>query len=320
MMKAATRAEDQLSGIVVFGSINIDLVCRAEKIPAPGETILAPSYMCFAGGKGANQAVAAARAGADVIMIGAVGDDAFAELPLSSLRDAGVNVANIRCTSSPTGAAFITVSAEGENAITVASGANRDVEAVWIDQILWPKCSVLLLQGELAWAESIIAAREAWARDKIVILNAAPSGGFDPSILPFVTALIVNDHELQDISAKLGIKSGENADLGRALQKLANCHVIVTRGADGVDVYIRDRAFHIAAMAITPVDTTGAGDTFCGVFAAMQAQGRSLDISASMAATAASLACLAQGAQTSMPDLTEIEKAVSAAVRQKNSI
>lgn len=296
------------NGVLVFGSINIDLVCRASKFPAPGETILAPSYEVFAGGKGANQAVAAARAGAPVTIVGATGRDAFAAIPLQALRQAGVETASIQTVDAPTGAAFITVSADGENAITVASGANRHVRAAMVHEQVWAQASHVLLQGELDWTETDSVAATAKRLGKCVVLNAAPSHKFESSLLRHVDFLIVNEHELRDVAEAMAI-GGDGRNFPRSICTAAHCSVVVTRGAKGVEVTTADQSFSIPAMAVDVVDTTGAGDTFCGVFAAMLADKRELADAIAMANIAGGLACTKAGAQSAMPDLAEIRRA-----------
>ena len=298
------------SALIVFGSINVDLVCRAPKIPAPGETILAPSYDFFAGGKGANQAVAAARAGADVRMVGAVGRDAFAEIPCAALRASGVNVECVHTGDAPTGAAFITVAPDGENAITVASGANRLVQATMISEAAWDRASHLVLQGELEWGQSHAVAAEAKRRGKGVILNAAPSQDFRVEILRHVDLLLVNQHELTDIAVSMAIEKKNLQGRARAIRDEAGCAVIVTLGKEGVAFFGPDREMEIPARPVHVVDTTGAGDTFCGVFAAMMAEGCELEMALTRANIAAGLACTKAGAQSAMPLRGEILHAV----------
>lgn len=299
--------------VLVFGSINIDLVCQAERIPGAGETVLAPSYEFFAGGKGANQAVAAARAGASVVMVGAVGKDAFAEIPLQALRQAGVETHSIHVVDAPTGAAFITISRDGENAITVASGANRLVRADMIGAENWAASGICVIQGELSWPEAYAAAQMAQARGLAVILNAAPSHGFDARIMPHVDFLIVNAHEMADIAGQCGISSDNFPGFSEKILQKPGSACLITRGSEGVAFYSAAQQFSVAARPVAVVDTTGAGDTFCGVFAAMLAQARSVQDAVDLANTAAGLACMQRGAQSAMPALAAIEAAASQA-------
>lgn len=162
--------------IVVFGSVNVDFVTRVSRIPRPGETTLGPDYAVIPGGKGANQALAARRAGADVALVGAVGQDPFADIALALLRTDGVDCSRVAAVASPTGAAFIAVDDHGENAIVVASGANRQVRADQIEGLTLSSADILLLQREVSEHEAIIAAQRARAAGARVVLNAAPAG------------------------------------------------------------------------------------------------------------------------------------------------
>ena len=174
--------------IAVFGSVNIDLVTQVERIAAPGETVMGEAYVTIPGGKGANQALAARRAGADVLMVGAVGRDGFAETALGLLRRAGVDLSGVAAVDAPTGAAFIAVDAKGANAITVAAGANARARAAQLDDATLSG-GLLLLQREVPDAEAQAAARIARDRDLRTVLNLAPSGRLPDSYLALVDVL-----------------------------------------------------------------------------------------------------------------------------------
>ncbi|MGL4975556.1 MAG: PfkB family carbohydrate kinase, partial [Bosea sp. (in: a-proteobacteria)] len=176
--------------IVVFGSINLDLVTPVARLPASGETVLGQAYAVHPGGKGANQALAARRAGADVSMVGAVGDDSFAEPALFLLREGGVDLARVAHVQAPTGAAFITVDGQGANQIVVASGANAQVRAAMLDGLTFASRDILLLQREVPEVECIVAARLAKAAGARVLLNLAPSGPLDPALLALLDMLV----------------------------------------------------------------------------------------------------------------------------------
>ena len=169
--------------IVVFGSVNVDFVTRVSRIPRPGETTLGPDYAVIPGGKGANQALAARRAGAEVTLVAAVGQDPFADIALSLLRSDGVDCSRIAQVGSPTGAAFIAVEETGENAIVVASGANRLVLASQLDGMALSGSDTLLLQREVPEEEAILAAKRAREAGARVVLNAAPAGAIPASAL-----------------------------------------------------------------------------------------------------------------------------------------
>ncbi|WP_342359828.1 ribokinase [Terrarubrum flagellatum] len=294
--------------IVVFGSINIDLVTRLQRIPAPGETVLGKSYDVIPGGKGANQALAAARAGAEVVMIGAVGRDGFAETALTLLREAEVDLASVRAADRPTGAAFISVDAEGRNAIVVASGANAAPRADWISEAVWARTSTLLLQREAPEEATRIVAREAKSRGVRVIMNAAPADDFDPAILSEIDTLIVNEHEAAIVARSLGWSDKEPSEIARRLDREKSVGTIATLGAEGVFASLRSEEIKVLAPRVSVVDTTAAGDSFCGAFAAALDRGADASAALRFAVAAGSLACTKTGAQTSVPFRADIER------------
>lgn len=292
--------------ILVIGSVNTDLTVQATRIPAPGETVLGGDARVSPGGKGANQAVAAALAGAQVSLCGAVGgnSDPFRLPALSGLTRAGVDLSLLHTLDAPTGLALITVAANGENAITVASGANARLGPEHLPTD-WGGPTHLLLQQELAPAVTREAARRAHAAGLTVILNAAPARPADPELLAHTHHLIVNEHEL---AALVGRSSGpgELESAARSLLALGPQAVTVTLGAQGSLTLTADTTAQIAAHPVQVVDTTGAGDTFCGVLAARLCAGDSLDQALHWAGLAAGLACTRPGAQDSMPDWEEV--------------
>lgn len=290
--------------VLVVGSVNADLTVRAERIPAPGETVLGGDATVSPGGKGANQAVAAALAGARVALCGAVGRDAFREAALRGLTRAGVNLGHLHTVDAPTGLALITVSPEGENAITVASGANAHVGPEHLPES-WEGFTHLLLQGELPAEVTREAARRAHAAGLTVVLNAAPAREPDPDLLAHTGHLIVNEHEL----AVLAGGAGEEA--ARSLLERGPEAVTVTLGGEGSLTVTPDETRRLPAYPIPPVDTTGAGDTFCGVLVAWLSSGQPLPDALQAATVAAALACTRPGAQDAMPDLAEIGAALA---------
>jgi ribokinase len=289
--------------ILVFGSINIDVMVSVPLLPAPGETVLGGDYALLAGGKGANQALAARRAGASVTMAGAVGEDDFAEIALAGLRTAGVDLAPVRRVARPTGCALIMVGEGGENLIAVASGANHAAVAASVADALLGPDTTLVCQMEVPAAENWALLRRARAAGMRTILNLAPAPAapIDPHVLGDIDILVANRGE----TASLGIDPAAAAHrLRRAL--------VVTRGAEGATAFLTDGSrIETPALAIDPVDTTGAGDTFVGVLAAALDRGLALAPALRRASTAASLSCLAQGAQTAMPDAAAINAAVA---------
>ncbi|MGH6781802.1 MAG: PfkB family carbohydrate kinase, partial [Sphingomonadaceae bacterium] len=181
--------------ITVFGSLNVDLVTPVERLPGAGETVMGPGYALHPGGKGANQALAARRAGAEVVLAGAVGRDAFAEVALSLLAADGVDLARVERVEAPTGAAFIAVDAAGANQIVVAAGANAHARADGLQDLPLGKRNILLLQREVPEEACIAAARLAKQAGGRVILNLAPAGSPAPELLDCLDMLIVNEHE-----------------------------------------------------------------------------------------------------------------------------
>jgi ribokinase len=284
--------------IVVFGSINVDLIVPVAQLPAAGETVLGSDYTLAPGGKGANQALAARRAGSDVTMIGAVGRDSFADTALTLLARDGVDLSLVAASDRPTACAAITVNPKGENQIAVASGANLDVTAAQVPDKLLGRETVLVLQREVPVAENALVigrARELGAR---IVLSLAPAGPIAPARLEDIDILIANE--------------GEATTLGPGTARRLRQALIVTLGAAGVVAHLSDGGRIVApALPIDPVDTTGAGDTFAGVLAASLDQGLTLSAGLRRASAAAALTCLAVGAQSAIPDRAAIDAAVA---------
>ncbi|MBO0664334.1 ribokinase [Jiella sp. MQZ9-1] len=316
-----------LSGptVFVFGSVNIDLVCRVAAIPRPGETVLSARYEQLFGGKGANQAVAAARSGGrgKVAFAGAVGDDDLGRAARGALEAERIDTTHLRLGGERTGCAFITIDARGENAITVASGANSDARAAAIDASSWHAETVLVLQMEIPLAESLAAARRAKAAGGRVVVNLAPVPADLrtedlAALLATSDVLVVNETELAAAARLTQVgQVGQDAPetMAAALAARSAITVIATCGGDGV--LVADAAgaagpvTRLAALTVDVVDTTGAGDTFVGVFASAFAAGDSVLEAARRAVAAASLACQKLGAQTAMPRAAEIDAALA---------
>lgn len=297
---------EPLRDVVVIGSANLDLVVPVPRHAGAGETILGGLLDRNAGGKGANQAVASARAGgATTTFVGAVGVDEGADLLAGSLTDAGVRTDLLRRLDVPTGIAMISVSPDGENAIVVAPGANSEVhvDAEVAERIA--ACAVVLAQLEIP-QETVLAAARARRRDARFVLNAAPSASLIPGLLEEVDVLVVNEHEARDLAGQGGAAAAEPADLAAALLTQVPA-VVITLGGQGAVVAERDRPTHLVpACAVEPVDTTGAGDTFCGVLAAALADGHDLVAAAGRAGAAGALAVTRPGAQSAVPTHDEV--------------
>jgi ribokinase len=296
--------------ITVFGSINVDFVTRVSHIPQPGETVLGPDYQVFAGGKGGNQALAAARAGAKTRLVGAVGHDPFSAIGLAPLQEAGVDLTAIQRVEAPTGAAFIAVSDQGENAITVASGANRLARASGLTGVSMSEGDTLLLQRELPDSETLAAARLGKAAGARVILNIAPADNLDLGLLKTVDVLIANEGEIESLARQLGMTETDIDAITQSISRDYHLTTLVTMGAEGVLAWSDGVRRHIEALPVTVIDTTAAGDSFCGAFAAALDRGFGLTGALQRGVAAGSLACTQLGAQSSIPDLAAIEQAL----------
>ena len=284
--------------ILVAGSANLDFVVRAHHVPAPGETVLGRDLAIVPGGKGANQAVACARAGVATRMVLALGEDAFAPLMEKSLRDAGVVLHIVRVGQAASGVALICLADNAENAITVAPGANamlREPDLPSLDGI-----GYLLLQLETP-LETVTAFALA-ARDKgvKVLLNAAPACALPADLLAAVDVLIVNEDELAKVA-------GRHGAVAEVLAGLDVPCAVVTLGARGCCAAERGTFFLQPAFKVEPVDTTAAGDTFCGTLAAALCSGSPLPQALRRASAAAALATTRVGAQSSIPDTQEVD-------------
>ena len=286
--------------IVVFGSINIDVLMPVPRLPAPGETVLGGDYALAPGGKGSNQALAARRAGAAVAMVGAVGMDGFAAAALELLKRGGVDLARVRRVERPTGCAAVVIGAAGENLIAVAPGANHLVRAGDVPDAALGPDTVLVCQMEVPPAETATLIRRARRRGARIVLNLAPALPVEPDLLDGIDVLVANEGEAATL--------GEPAEIARRLRQA----VVVTEGAAGATAYLAGGGrIAVPALAIDPVDTTGAGDAFVGVLAAGLDRGLALGPALHRAAAAAGLSCLVRGAQPALPDRAAIDAALT---------
>ncbi|MFG6416974.1 ribokinase [Roseateles sp. DC23W] len=285
--------------VLVAGSANLDFVVRTSHVPAPGETVLGRDFACFPGGKGANQALAAARAGeAPVRMLLALGQDAHAAPLEASLQDAGVQLHVVRDDAEPTGCAFITVSDNAENAITVAPGANNALRDEHLPSL--KGVSHLLLQLEIPLDTVTAYARRAHAAGVAVVLNAAPARPLPAELLEAVDILVVNESELAAIA-------GTGRRVEAALATVEVPTVIVTLGSRGCLARHEGELIRMGVFPVHAMDTTAAGDTFCGVLVAALSRGDSLRAALRRAGAAAALACTRSGAQASVPHAREVD-------------
>lgn len=301
--------------IVVVGSLNVDRTVRVERHPAPGETLPGTGGAVTPGGKGANQAVAAALLGGDVTMIGAVGDDPDAAVATAGLRAAGVDITRVRAVPGPTGTALIVVDRAGENTIIVVAGANGAVnaDAVAREQDVVAGAAAVLLQGEIPRDGLEAAARAVRGR---LVLNLAPAVAVDPAVLRRADPLVVNEHEA---AAALAILTGQDrgragdgpapgesaagdpATLAAALRAAGVPSIVITLGARGALVAKDTETTMVPSPPVQPVDTTGAGDAFAGALALRLAAGEELVGAARFACRVGAFSCTGHGAQPSYP-------------------
>ena len=291
--------------IVCFGSINVDLIFSLPHLPAPGETVLTPHLAMVPGGKGANQACAAARDGAQVVMAGAVGRDALAADALTLLRDAGVDLTRVVTVAAPTATAAVMVAATGENAIAVGSGANLLARADQVEDALLSPATILLLQMEVQTDETIALIRHARAYGARIILNLAPAAPLPDEVLRLLDILVVNETEAAFLANQCA-----SAPTATALHASLGCAVIRTLGGAGCEYADGGTNFHTPAHPIIPVDTTGAGDCFTGVLATALDRGFAIAPAIQRASIAAALCCTRAGSQNTLPMRAETDAAL----------
>jgi ribokinase len=292
--------------VLVFGSANADLVFFVPTLPAPGETVLGTGLVALPGGKGANQAVAAARDGAEVAFAGCIGRDAFAAIATEALAEAGIDLSRVAEVDQPTGAAGICVDSEGQNQIAVAPGANMEARAGQVEDAALGPATTLLLQLEVPPSEVAALILRARARGARIILNLAPPGDVPLAALRALDLLVVNEHEGAVLAARLGV-----AAEAAAISGVLGIAVVVTRGEAGAEAATAGGAIHQPAFPVTALDTTGAGDCWCGVLAAALDRGTPLPAAMRRAAAAAALACTRPGAAAAMPVAAETDACLS---------
>ena len=283
--------------VIVFGSINLDLIFSLPRIPAAGETVLGASTRIEPGGKGANQAVAAARDGARVLMAGAVGGDALGAGALPLLRDAGVDMERVVRVDGSTGCAAIAVDPFGNNAISVGSGANLLARAVQVEDAVLGSETTLVLQMEVAADETAALIERARGLGTRIVLNLAPAAALPEAALRAVDVLVANRTEAAWLAAHLGCAASADALAGR----LGGVAVVLTLGEAGAEIAAPDEAWHEPAVPVEAIDTTAAGDCFVGVMASRLDRGESLHDAVRRAGAAAALCCTRPGSQGSIP-------------------
>ncbi|MER8392069.1 ribokinase [Mesorhizobium sp. M1340] len=296
--------------IVVIGSINLDLIASVDRLPGPGETVRGSGFATAPGGKGANQALAAARAGAKVRMVGAVGKDSFASDALALLRDGKIDLSGVGETFASTGTALIMVGADGENVIAVVPGANDSVVPGDLSKAFLKNGDVVLLQLEVPLQTVETALDAARTAGAVTVLNTAPFHSDAAGFLGKADYLVANETEFDLYGEALSLSGRDRPARMRDYAARTGRTIVVTLGPDGVLAATPDDLLMVPALKITPLDTVGAGDTFCGYFAAGLAAGLPLDQALARAAAAGSLACLKAGAQPAIPLARDVDAAL----------
>ncbi len=298
------------SKIVVIGSSNTDMVIKMERIPKPGETILGGKFNTAAGGKGANQAVAAARAGGDVVFVARVGNDMFGEQAVDGFKKENIDVKNVLTdTTEPSGVALIFVDEKGENSIAVASGANANLSVEDVqnarEEIL--SANVVLMQLETPIDSIRAAAKIAKEKNVKIILNPAPAQTLDDELLSMLDILTPNETEAELLTG-IEVKDLDSAkQAGKILLDKGLKTVIITLGSQGALLVTANETELIEGFKVNPIDTTAAGDTFNGTLATGLAEGKDLKNAIRFANAAGALSVTKLGAQPSAPSYEDIK-------------
>ncbi len=297
--------------IIVFGSLNIDIITPVDNFPVQGETVVCSSdYISRPGGKGANQAVAAARAGAKVAIVGKIGDDSFGRRSIKNLKRHGILTAGIGISDRPTGCATIAVNAKGKSFVVSSSGANREASEEQLPAEILGEKNILLTELELNVDDTLSVLKRARENGATNILNASPSKSASLEILKNVDYMIVNEVEALQIATKFKIDKTNPLDLVQEFSKMADLTCIITLEEKGAIACRNSVIYQIPPLDITAVDSTGAGDCFCGVFAACLEKGFDWLKATHYASAGAGLSCLGLSAQQAMPDFETIESKI----------
>jgi ribokinase len=312
-----------MSTVTIVGGINMDVVAISARLPLPGETISGKDLRYFPGGKGANQAVAAARAGASVTLIGRVGDDAFSGQLLEFLGQQGVNLDGVTTTpGTPTGTALIVVDHAGENMIVVVPGANGEVTPGDVTREQIRKGDVLVSQFEIPQATVIDFFEAGRSAGASTLLNPAPAMSCSPELLQLTDVLVLNERELAYFAEK-SIEPTTSTDeivrIAKDLRVKSEQVIVVTLGARGVVAIVNERRVEVPGHPVSAIDTTGAGDCFVGNLAAALADGKTLERAVRLANAAASLCVQRMGAGVSMPFIDETSQVAALAAGRRLS-
>lgn len=299
--------------ILVIGSSNTDMTIKTDKLPSPGETVLGGVFTMGHGGKGANQAVAAKRLGGNVTFVCKVGKDLFGESSVKSYESEGIDTSHILYSGHPSGVALINVDASAENSISVASGANLDFSPEDVKGLrdVIREASILLLQLEIPVDTVLEAARIAFESGVYVILNPAPACRLPEEIYRYVSLLIPNETEAGQMSG-IQVSDCQSAEAAaKILTKSGAGNVIITMGSKGSMIYGEDGSGFIPSRKVDAIDTTAAGDTYCGALSVALSEGKNLYEAAVFATAASSIAVTRHGAQESVPERNEVDEALA---------
>jgi ribokinase len=294
--------------VVVVGSLNMDLVARVQRLPVPGETVPGSSFDTVPGGKGANQAVAAARLGAGTAMIGCVGDDAFGGRLRAGLEQDGIDCRAVKTVAGSSGVALIVVDQAGRNGIVVVPGANGQLGPADVDaaEPMLAAAQIVALQLEIPLETALHTARRARALGRTVVLNPSPARPLPAELLACADYVVPNEIEAAALTGLPVATPSDAIAAGRRLREAGAGTVLVTLGASGVVTVSADGERHDPAQAVRAVDTTGAGDTFVGGFCAALMRRRSLAVAVAYGQAAAALCVTRPGAQPSIPFAAEV--------------
>jgi len=289
--------------IHVLGSINIDYAVNVNQLPAAGETIMGRNLVLSPGGKGANQALAARRAGAEVKMTGAVGTDNVASTAISLLQSAGVDLTSVKTINGPSGCAFVFVDDNSENQIVIIAGANGEVSEAHARAIQFASNDILLVQLECPIATVVAATDNANSSGAKIVANLAPYQSIQKNVFEKIDYLILNETEATQLSKDLNLAN----DTVETIAEHTACAVVKTLGARGIEaIDEQSKRFTLPGIKVEAIDTVGAGDTFAGFLGAMLAKDNSLQNACKVANAAAAIACTKKGAQTAIPTMQDV--------------
>ena len=309
--------------VVVVGSVNMDLVATAFRIPVPGETVTASSFNTYPGGKGANQAVAIAKLGWPVHFIGKIGTDGFGQSLLAALREAGVDTSAVSTVAGPSGVALITTDAEGQNAIVVSPGANAHLSAgdILLHRALIASAGMVLAQLEVPLPTILQLAKLCSELGVPLMLDPAPATILPRDLLTQLAWITPNESEVATLTGRgsTSLTEDDPAECAEVLSHMGARNVLLKRGRRGCFIRVAhpQRCIQVDSFQVTAVDTTAAGDEFNGAFAVALLRGMDVAEAAAFAGAAAAISVTRHGAQSSMPTSDELSSFLSTARRPR---